>query len=65
MSNNFEEYKKKITGFGEIEKKNGMKINGEIKMEKEDYQLGGYISLVLMYDKQEKKNSNFPFLCNI
>lgn len=65
MNNNFEEYKKKITGFGKIEKINGLKINGEIKMEKEDYQQGGYISLVLMYDKQEKKNSNFPFLCNI
>jgi len=70
FSQNFNEYKKKITGFGEVEKSNGLKINGNIKLDSKLYE-NNNVTLVLMYenintqDLTLKKNSNFPFLCNL
>jgi len=72
FSQNFNEYKKKITGFGEVEKTNGLKINGNIKLDSKLYENNNNVTLVLMYENVnthdltlKRKNNNFPFLCNL
>jgi hypothetical protein len=54
---------KKLTEFGKIKKLEGIKINGDIKMEPNIYQNDGYITLILFHE--QKKNSSYPFLCNL
>jgi len=65
--NEFKKYKKLITGFNEVTKDKGLKINSKIKMEKDDLyvsQDGGDVTLVFFY-KENNKNYSYPFLCDI
>ena len=69
MNNTREEYNdflKSLTDFGKINKTKGIIINSDIKMKTDTYQdtNTNNVALVLFY-KQNKKQSSYPFLCDI
>ena len=75
MNNNFNQielFKNFLTGFSpDIQKTNGLKINDNIRLIEENQPKGEIVTLVLMYDENQKKekvskkNVGYPFLCDI